>query len=130
MAAKPSKSRMEPEAISSGTSHVRFGCCWKWGYQMLRMVGKRHLRTDEVLNKSGLLRVVFRISNWEDLSISHSRNPSRPRSRPRHRLQGCERLCSKELEMNWLNPLFGIAIALSGQNAFAKNRLSHGARSL
>jgi hypothetical protein len=97
---------------------------------MLRMVGKRHLRTDEVLNKSGLLRVVFRISNWEDLSISHPRNPSRPRSRPRHRLQECERLCSKELEMNWLNPLFGIAIALSGQNAFAKNRLSHGARSL
>ncbi|HMF77120.1 MAG TPA: hypothetical protein VK604_15790 [Bryobacteraceae bacterium] len=26
--------------------------------------------------------------------------------------------------MNWLNPLFGIAIALSGQNAFAKNRLT------
>jgi len=26
--------------------------------------------------------------------------------------------------MNWLNPLFGVAIALSGQNAFAKNRLT------
>lgn len=26
--------------------------------------------------------------------------------------------------MNWLGPLFGIAIALSGQNAFAKNRLT------
>ena len=26
--------------------------------------------------------------------------------------------------MNWLDPLFGIAIALSGQNAFAKNRLT------
>ena len=26
--------------------------------------------------------------------------------------------------MNWLSPLFGIAIALSGQNAFAKNRLT------
>jgi hypothetical protein len=26
--------------------------------------------------------------------------------------------------MNWLNPVFGIAITLSGQNAFAKNRLT------
>ena len=26
--------------------------------------------------------------------------------------------------MHWLNPLFGIAITLSGQNAFAKNRLT------
>jgi hypothetical protein len=26
--------------------------------------------------------------------------------------------------MNWLNPLFGIAMALSGQNALAKNRLT------
>jgi cysteine rich repeat protein len=26
--------------------------------------------------------------------------------------------------MNWLSPLFGIAIALSGQDAFAKNRLT------
>jgi len=26
--------------------------------------------------------------------------------------------------MNWLGPLFGIAIALSGQNAFAKSRLT------
>src|SRR5882757_111118 len=109
MAAKPSKSRMEPEAVSSGTSHVRF-------YQMLRMVGKRHLRTDEVLNKSGLLRVVFRISNWEDLSISHSRNPSRPRSRPLHLMQLFAMLCSKELYMNLLNPLFSISIALSRQN--------------
>ena len=26
--------------------------------------------------------------------------------------------------MNWFSPLFGIAIALSGQDAFAKNRLT------
>jgi hypothetical protein len=26
--------------------------------------------------------------------------------------------------MNWFRPLFGIAIALSGQEAFAKNRLT------
>ncbi|WP_434057372.1 cysteine rich repeat-containing protein [Bradyrhizobium japonicum] len=26
--------------------------------------------------------------------------------------------------MNWLSPLFGIAIALFGQDAFAKNRLT------
>ncbi|MCP1776115.1 hypothetical protein ABIF65_006718 [Bradyrhizobium japonicum] len=26
--------------------------------------------------------------------------------------------------MNWLIPLFGVAIALSGQNAFGKNRLT------
>jgi hypothetical protein len=26
--------------------------------------------------------------------------------------------------MNWLSPLFGVAIALSGQDAFAKNRLT------
>ena len=26
--------------------------------------------------------------------------------------------------MNWLSPLLGIAIALSGQDAFAKNRLT------
>ncbi len=26
--------------------------------------------------------------------------------------------------MNWLSPLFGVAIALSGQDAFAKHRLT------
>jgi uncharacterized membrane protein len=32
----------------------------------LRMVGTRHLRTDEILDKSGQLRVIFRTPNWED----------------------------------------------------------------
>ena len=35
-------------------------------HRMLRMVGKRHLRTDETLDNSGQLRVVFRTPNWED----------------------------------------------------------------
>ena len=35
-------------------------------HRMLRMVGKRHLRTDEVLDESGQLRLVFRTPNWED----------------------------------------------------------------
>ena len=35
-------------------------------HRMLRMVGRRHLRTDEILNESGQLRVVFRTPNWED----------------------------------------------------------------
>jgi uncharacterized membrane protein len=33
---------------------------------MLRAVGKRHLRTDEIQDKSGELRVIFRTPNWED----------------------------------------------------------------
>lgn len=35
-------------------------------HRMLRMVGKCNLRTDELLNKSGQLRVIFRTPNWED----------------------------------------------------------------
>lgn len=35
-------------------------------HRMLRSVGKRDLRTDEILNKSGKLRVIFRTPNWED----------------------------------------------------------------
>ena len=35
-------------------------------HRMLRMVGKRHLRTDQLLNKSGQLRLIFRTPNWED----------------------------------------------------------------
>jgi uncharacterized membrane protein len=35
-------------------------------HRLLRTVGKRHLRTDEILNKFGQLRVVFRTPNWED----------------------------------------------------------------
>jgi uncharacterized membrane protein len=35
-------------------------------HRMLRTVGKRYLGTDEILNKSGSLRVIFRTPNWED----------------------------------------------------------------
>jgi uncharacterized membrane protein len=35
-------------------------------HRLLRMVGKRHLRTDEITTPSGKLRVVFRTPNWED----------------------------------------------------------------
>jgi uncharacterized membrane protein len=35
-------------------------------HRMLRTVGKRHLRTDEISDKSEKLRVVFRTPNWED----------------------------------------------------------------
>ena len=35
-------------------------------HRMLRMVGKRHLRTDEISDKSGKLRLIFRTPNWED----------------------------------------------------------------
>jgi uncharacterized membrane protein len=35
-------------------------------HRMLRTVGKRHLRTDEILDNSGQLRVFFRTPNWED----------------------------------------------------------------
>jgi uncharacterized membrane protein len=35
-------------------------------HRMLRNIGKRNLRTDELFDKSGQLRVVFRTPNWED----------------------------------------------------------------
>jgi uncharacterized membrane protein len=35
-------------------------------HRMLRMVGKRHLRTEEIFDKSGKLRLIFRTPNWED----------------------------------------------------------------
>jgi uncharacterized membrane protein len=35
-------------------------------HRMLRMVGKRHLRTDEISDKSGKLRLIFRTPNWDD----------------------------------------------------------------
>jgi uncharacterized membrane protein len=35
-------------------------------HRLLRRVGRLHLRTDEMLNQSGQLRVVFRTPNWED----------------------------------------------------------------
>jgi uncharacterized membrane protein len=41
------------------------------------MVGKRHLRTDEISGQSGQLRVIFRTPNWEDfvhLSFSEIRS--------------------------------------------------------
>ena len=35
-------------------------------HRMLRLVGTRHLRTDEIADAAGDLRVVFRTPNWED----------------------------------------------------------------
>jgi uncharacterized membrane protein len=35
-------------------------------HRLLRMVGTRHLRTDEIVDKSRQLRVIFRTPNWED----------------------------------------------------------------
>jgi len=35
-------------------------------HRALRMVGTRNLRTDEILDGSGRLRVIFRTPNWED----------------------------------------------------------------
>lgn len=35
-------------------------------HRMLRSVGMRHLRTDEILGKNGSLLVIFRTPNWED----------------------------------------------------------------
>jgi uncharacterized membrane protein len=46
-------------------------------HRMLRTVGKRHLRTDELLDQSGQLRVIFRTPNWDDfvhLAFSEIRN--------------------------------------------------------
>jgi uncharacterized membrane protein len=35
-------------------------------HRMLRSVGRRNLRTDEISDASGQLRVIFRTPNWED----------------------------------------------------------------
>jgi len=35
-------------------------------HRMLRAVGRRNLRTDEIRNASGQLRLIFRTPNWED----------------------------------------------------------------
>jgi uncharacterized membrane protein len=35
-------------------------------HRVLRSVGKRHLRTDELASDAGQLRVIFRTPNWED----------------------------------------------------------------
>jgi uncharacterized membrane protein len=35
-------------------------------HRLLRSVGKRNLRTDEILDEGGTLRVIFRTPNWED----------------------------------------------------------------
>ena len=35
-------------------------------HRMLRSVGRRSLRTDEILDSTGQLRVIFRTPNWED----------------------------------------------------------------
>ena len=34
--------------------------------RMLRAVGKRHLRTEEISDKTGTLRLIFRTPNWDD----------------------------------------------------------------
>ncbi len=36
-------------------------------HRLLRMVGTRHLRTDEIVDESRQLRVIFRTPNWEDV---------------------------------------------------------------
>ena len=38
-------------------------------HRLLRLVGKRHLRTDEILSSAGELCVVVRTPNWEDVVI-------------------------------------------------------------
>jgi len=35
-------------------------------HRMLRSVGKRNLRTDKIVDRSGKLRLIFRTPNWED----------------------------------------------------------------
>jgi uncharacterized membrane protein len=35
-------------------------------HRLLRMVGKRHLRTDEISDETEQLRVILRTPNWED----------------------------------------------------------------
>ncbi len=35
-------------------------------HRLLRMVGNRHLRTDEISDESGQLRLIIRTPNWED----------------------------------------------------------------
>jgi uncharacterized membrane protein len=52
-------------------------------HRLLRAAGRRHLRTDEILDKSGNLRVVLRTPNWEDfvhLSV-HRDSPLRRQQR-------------------------------------------------
>jgi uncharacterized membrane protein len=38
-------------------------------HHLLRSIGNRHLRTDDITDESGKLRVVFRTPNWEDFVI-------------------------------------------------------------
>ena len=35
-------------------------------HRLLHKAGNQNLRTDEILDKSGQLRVIFRTPNWED----------------------------------------------------------------
>ena len=35
-------------------------------HRLLRLVGMRHLRNDEILDKSGQLKVIVRTPNWDD----------------------------------------------------------------
>jgi uncharacterized membrane protein len=46
-------------------------------HRMLRLVGKRNLRTDEITDAKGRLRLIFRTPNWEDfvnLALSEIRS--------------------------------------------------------
>ena len=46
-------------------------------HRLLRRVGRRHLRNEEILDRSGRLRVILRTPNWEDfvgLSFSEIRS--------------------------------------------------------
>ena len=38
-------------------------------HRLLRSIGNRHLRTDNITDESGKLRVIFRTPNWEDFVI-------------------------------------------------------------
>jgi uncharacterized membrane protein len=35
-------------------------------HRLLRSAGKRNLRTDQIVDRAGKLRVIFRTPNWED----------------------------------------------------------------
>ena len=45
-------------------------------HRMLRTVGNRHLRTDELLDRSGQIRVIFRTPNWDDFVYLAFSEPS------------------------------------------------------
>jgi uncharacterized membrane protein len=119
-------------------------------HRMLRAVGKRDLRTDEILDKSGKLRVIFRTPNWEDfvhLAFSEIRlcgsnnlqivrrlramieNLIQTLPRHRHALLVQElNLLEREIERNFIYPedaaiaRIGDAQGLGGHNGKIKHR--------